>query len=227
MDGAPTRVLTIGCSCINRFQFDFFQTRNPGSEAHFVRSLFDWNIVSLVGTESILRRAVDGSLGSVLQDTTGYVVEWEVLLFHQDLPGVCFFHEQDIARTFDDPAQKNSLVSKLTHQAAPFLSPGYAGRTHLIWSNIQPNLADTVNNVTPWDHFQLTRERHASIKALGTALFGDDTGYSFLSIAGDVAPDLIGASDVHVIDLPRGPEYEGPPDLYDSLLAGIVERPHT
>lgn len=227
MDCVPTRVLTIGCSCINRFQFEFFQARHPGSECHFVRSLFDWNIVSLVGTESILSRAVDGSLLSVLQDKSGYYVEWDVLLFHQDLPGVCFFHEQGIAKTFDDPTQKNSLVSKLTHQAEPFLTPDYAGQTHLIWSNIQPNLPDTVNNVTPWGTFQLSTRRHTAIKTLGKALFGADTAFSFLTIAGDVAADLVGAPDVRVIDLPRGSEYEGPPDLYDSLLAGIVERPHT
>ena len=183
--------------------------------------------MSLVGTESILSRAVDGSLLSVLQDKSGYYVEWDVLLFHQDLPGVCFFHEQGIAKTFDDPTQKNSLVSKLIHQAEPFLTPYYAGQTHLIWSNIQPNLPDTVNNVTPWDTFQLSTQRHTAIKTLGKALFGADTAFSFLTIAGDVAADLVGAPDVQVIDLPRGSEYEGPPDLYDSLLAGIVERPHT
>lgn len=226
MTAHPTRVLTIGCSCINRFQFDHFQARNPGTEHHFVRTLFDWNIVSLAGTEAILRHAVNGTLLSALQDVSGFRVEWDVLLFHNQLPGVCFYHEQDIARSFDDPAQKTALISKLTHQAAPFLAPDYPGRTHLVWSNIQPNLPDTVHNVTPWASFQLTLDRHETITALGRDLFGNDTGFSFLTMAADVSPELIGAADVHVIDLPRGPDYEGPPSLYDSLLACIVTRTH-
>lgn len=226
MDADTTRVLTIGCSCINRFQFDFFQDRHPETAPHFVRSLFDWNIVSLVGTESILRHAVDGSLQDMLGDATAFFVEWDVLLFNKQLPGVCFFHEQEIAKTFDDPAQQDTLISKLAHQAAPFLAPDYVGRTHLVWSNIQPNLPDTVNNVTPWDTFQLTAQRHANVTALGRDLFGPETRFSFLTVANDVAPELIGVPDVHVIDLPRSPEYEGPPKLYDSLLTGIVARTH-
>ncbi|MFA8387451.1 MAG: hypothetical protein ACEPO2_17640 [Pelagibaca sp.] len=226
MDTHPTRVLTIGSSCINRFQFDHFQSRNPGTEHHFVRTLFDWNIVSLVGTEAILRHAVHGTLLSMLQNVSGFRVEWDVLLFHDQLPGVCFFHEQDIARTFDDPTQKSALISKLTHQAAPFLAPAYPGQTHLIWSNVQPNLPDTVHNVTPWESFQLTVDRHAVITVLGRKLFGTDTRFSFFTVAEDVSPELIGAADVHVIDLPRGPDYEGPPTLYDSLLACIVTGTH-
>lgn len=226
MASAPTRVLTIGCSCINRFQFDFFKGRHPASEQQFVRSLFDWNIVSLVGTEAILRHAVNGTLRDVLEDASGYFVEWNVLLFHKDLPGVCFFHEQDIAKTFDDPDHKKTLIRKLTHQATPFLSVDHPGRTHLVWSNIQPNLPDTVNNVTPWDSFQLTLDRYETTKTLARNLFGPDTAFSFLAIAEDVAPELNGCPDVHVIDLPRGPDYEGPPLLYESLLAGIITRPH-
>lgn len=226
MDTHPIRVLTIGSSCINRFQFDDFQSRNPGTEHHFVRTLFDWNIVSLVGTEAILRHAVNGTLLSALQDVSGFRVEWDVLLFHEHLPGVCFFREQDIAKTFDDPAQKTAMISKLTHQAAPFLAPDYPGRTRLVWSNIQPNLRNTVDNVTPWESFQLTVDRHATVTALGRRLFGADTGFSFLTVAGDVSAELIGAADVQVIDLPRGPDYEGPPSFYDSLLACIVTRTH-
>ena len=226
MAAAPTRVLTIGCSCINRFQFDFYQARRPGSEPHFVRSLFDWNIVSLVGTESILSHAIDGTLGQVLGDAAQYHVEWEVLLFHRQLPGVCFFHEQESAKAFDDPEQKKALISKLTHQAAPFLVPDYPGRTHLVWSNIQPNLPDTVNNVTPWADFQLTAARYRALRTLGAQLFGPDTGFTFLTTKADAAADVIDAVGVQVIDLPRGPEYEGAPALYDSLLTSIVEQSH-
>lgn len=222
----PPRILTIGSSCINRFQFDFFQKRHPETAGSFVKSLFDWNIVSLVGTESLLRRAADQQLLSVLQDTSQFFVEWDVLLFNKQLPGVCFFHEQEIAKTFDDQAQKDLLIRKLTHHAAPFLTPDYPGRTHLVWSNIQPNLPDTVHGVTDWTTFQLTPERHFEVRSLGRAVFGETTTFSFLSHADDVSPDLINEDDVQVVDLPRGDTYLGAPDLYETLLLDIVLQPH-
>lgn len=227
MGKVPTRLLTIGCSCINRFQFDFFQARHPATAPQFVRSLFDWNITSLVGTRAVLQHAVAGTLQDAIEAKSDYAVQWDVLLFHKRLPGLCLFHEQDIAESFEEPSQKDILVSKLTHQAAPFLAPSYAGRTHLFWSNIQPNLPDTVENVTPWADFQLTEPHYESVTQLAKNLFGPDTTLSFLSLAEDVAPDLHGLRDVHVINLPRGPEYEGPPDLYDSILQDILLTSHS
>ncbi|WP_439123089.1 hypothetical protein [Marivita sp.] len=227
MGTAPTRVLTIGCSCINRFQFDFFQERHPVTEPQFVKSLFDWNIVSLVGTESVLRLAASGALLPTLRDISQYYVEWDVLLFHKQLSGVCFFHEQDIAKSFDDPAQKETLISKVTHQAAPFLHPGYPGKTHLVWSNIQPNLPDTVNNVTPWADFQLTAPHHTEISALGRRVFGADTTFTFLTHKDDVARELISRPDVQVVDLPRSNDYLGPRDLYDPMLSRTVLQTQT
>ena len=223
----PTRVLTIGCSCINRFQFDFFQERHPGTEPHFIRSLFDWNIVSLIGTEAILRAAASGHLLKSLQDVSQYHVAWDVLLFHKQLPGVCFFHEQEIAKQFDDPTQQQTLVSKLTHQAAPFVNPDHTARTHLVWSNVQPNLPDTVDNVTPWDDFQLTVPRYAEITSLARKVFGPETTFSFLSHADDVAPDLTTTDDVQIVNLPRSDDYQGPPDLYEALLSDTVLRTQT
>ncbi|WP_299786185.1 hypothetical protein [uncultured Marivita sp.] len=218
----PTRVLTIGSSCINRFQFDFFQTRHPDTAPRFVRSLFDWNITSLTGTETVLRLAAEGRLRGVLQDKSQYYVAWDVLLFHRQIPGLCLFHEQESAKVFDDPSQQDTLISKLIHQAAPFLSADDSGSTHLIWSNIQPNLPDTVDNVTPWEQFRLTAPRYTAITTLGSQLFGRDTTFSFLGIEEDVADELVGKPDVHIVNLPRGIDYEGPPDLYEPLLLGLL-----
>lgn len=222
MSGSAPRILTIGSSCINRFQFDFYQERHTGTDTRFVKSFFDWNITSLIGTETVLRLARDEALDHVLRDPALYHVEWDVLIFNRELPGVCFFHEQEVARRFSEPGQIDALISKIVHQAAPFLTPDRSGRTHLVWSNIQPNLPDTVDNVTPWDDFQLTAERYATIKALGTDVFGPDTSFSFLSLEEDMSPELRSASDVTLVDLPRGDAFKGPPDLYDALLTGIV-----
>ncbi|MGJ8603414.1 MAG: hypothetical protein ACSHXH_04740 [Marivita sp.] len=226
MDTYPTRILTIGCSCINRFQFDVFQALHPDTVHHFVKSLFDWNIVSLIGTETLLQHAVDGHLQALLEDTSEYVVDYGVLLFHRHLPGICFFHEQDIAKAFDDPAQKDSLVSKLAHQAAPFLAPDYEGRTHLVWSNVQPNLPGTVRNVTPWDDFQLTAPRYAKITSLGRQLFGPDTTFTFLTLVADATPEALQNPDVHMLTLPRSADYQGPPDLYAPFLSQILDQTH-
>ena len=110
----------------------------------------------------------------------------------------------------------------MIHQAAPFLSADESESTHLIWSNIQPNLPDTVDNVTPWEQFQLTATRYTAITTLGRQLFGRDTTFSFLGIEEDVAKELVGKPDVHIVNLPRGVGYEGPPDLYEPLLSGLL-----
>lgn len=224
MDPTPTRILTIGSSCINRFQFDFFQDRHPDTQPHFIKSLFDWNISSLVGTETVLRLAAENRLLPILQDGAQFHVVWDVLIFHRQLPGFCFYHETELAQALDRPGQRDVLIGKVLHQAAPLLQPDHAGRTHLIWSNIQPNLPDTVDNVTPWDSFRLTARRHATIKALGRDLFGPDTTFSFLSTAEDVSADLAHEDDVQIVPLARGDTYSGPPDLFEKLLANIVQQ---
>ncbi|WP_292067845.1 hypothetical protein [Marivita sp. XM-24bin2] len=179
------------------------------------------------GTQAVLQHAVAGTLRDAIEAKQDYTVEWDVLLFNKRLPGLCLFHEQDIAKSFEEPGQKDTLVSKLTHQAAPFLSPDYAGRTHLVWSNIQPNLPDTVDNVTPWEDFQLTEPHYKSITRLARRLFGRNTTFSFLSLAEDAEPELHRLQDVYLIDLPRGSDYEGPPHLYDSILQNILTAPHS
>ena len=222
MKTAPTRVMTIGSSCINRFQFEFFQSRHPETEPRFIRSVFDWNITSLVGTETVLKLARAGTLQSVLQDRSLYYVDWDVLVFNRKLPGLCLFHEREAAENLHGPGQLDTLIDKLIHQAAPLLGPGYAGRTHLVWSNIQPNLPDTVDNVTPWQDFQITAARLETIKAHAKSVFGVGTTFTFLTLAEDCAKELRDDPDIRLVDLPRGTDFKGPTDLYEPWLTGII-----
>ncbi|MCK0151821.1 hypothetical protein MWU54_17390 [Marivita sp. S6314] len=217
-----TRILTIGSSCINRFQFEFFQARHPDTKPCFTKSVFDWNITSLVATETVLRLAVARDLARVIQDRDLFTVEWNRLIFNSDLPGFCFYHEKDIAAQFHEPGQMDLLLSKLKHQTAPFLRPAFDGCTHLVWSNIQPNLPETVSGFMDWDTFVLTRNRYATIKSLAAELFGLQTQFTFFCNADDLDPDLSTADDVHVMDLPRGDTYRGDPDLYDARLLDIL-----
>ncbi len=156
----PTRILTIGSSCINRFQFDFFQNRTLDTTHYFVRSLFESNIISLVGTEAILQLALKQELLPAIRDISAYHVAWDALIFNRHLPDVCFYHETEIAQNFETPGEKERLVSKLCHQAGPLVQPRTGGRMHLIWSNIQPNLPHAIENLMAWHHFQLTEERY-------------------------------------------------------------------
>lgn len=221
--GRPDRrVLSIGCSCINRFQFDFFIHRHPGSAALFPRGLFDWNIASLDATLRVLRLATDGSLTQVLDDSTSFHLAWDALILNRDLPGFSFFHEEKPKELLADPERRAAFLGKLRHLSRPFVSPAPNVQTHVFWSNLQPNLPDTVENVIPWDGFVLSQARYDEAKALGRRIFGDATTFSFLSTPQDMDIALADQPDVHVFDLPRGPEYKGDPRLYDALLSGLL-----
>ena len=224
MQTQPPRLLTIGSSCINRFQFDFFQDRTPDTAHYFVRSLFESNIISLVGTEAILQLALKQELLPAIQDISAYHVAWDAFIFNRHLPDVCFYHETETAQNFAKPGEKERLVSKLCHQAGPLVQPRTGGRMHLIWSNIQPNLPHAVENLMAWQHFQLTEERYQTIKSLACALFGSDTRFTFISVAQDLDPGLAHEPDVQIVDLPRGDTYEGPPRLFDTLLSEIISK---
>lgn len=222
MNRQQIRVLTIGSSCINRFQFDFFKDRHSETAQYFSKSLFESNIVSLNGTETILRLALNQKLLPALQDISAYHVSEETLIFNHHLQDVCFYHETEIAQNFETFSEKERLVAKLCHQARPLLQPQKDKPMHLIWSNIQPNLPHAVENLMPWQHFQLTEQRYQTIKSLACELFGSNTRFTFLSVVQDLEPNLSQKPDVQIFDLPRGNTYEGPPRLFESLLSKIT-----
>ena len=218
---ADVQVLSIGCSCINRFQFNFFIDRNPDLASVFPRGLFDWNIASLEATLTVLRHAVTGTLTRTLEDDDQFHVAWDAFILHRDLPGFSCFHEDTPHDLLADPYRRSAFVGKLRHLARPF-EAAQGVRTHLVWSNLQPNLPDTVENVIPWDDFILSAQRYSEVKALASRLFGEDTGFSFLSTPQDMEASLNTQPDVHMIDLPRGDAYEGDPFLYNDILTGVI-----
>lgn len=221
--GQPTlRVLSIGCSCINRFQFNFFVERHPDLAPVFPRGLFDWNIASLEATLLVLRHAADGSLERILKDDHKFHVAWDALILHRELPSFSFFHEETPHDLLADPDRRSDFVGKLLYLAQPFVTPPGI-RTHLVWSNLQPNLPATVDNVIPWGEFNLTERRYDTAKSLGRRLFGAETTYSFLSTPQDIETSLTAQQDVHVINLPRGEAYEGDPFLYDEILKAAIQ----
>lgn len=216
------RVLSIGCSCINRFQFDFFIERNPESAEVFPRGLFDWNISSLVSTLNVLRLVAEGQLSSVLHDAELYSVGWDALILNEKLPGFTFFHEDTPAALLSDPARRGDFIGKLDHLGQPFVTPARDVHTHLIWSNLQPNLPDTVENVIQWDDFRLTEDRYTEVCKLGRQVFGPATTVSFLSTPQDMQLSAQGLPGVHVFDVPRSDAYQGDPLLYDVILRKVI-----
>lgn len=221
----PTRVVSIGCSCINRFQFDFFVTRHPETADSFPRGLFDWNIASLEATLNILSLVAHGRLPAILEDENGFNVAFDALIVHDALPGFSFFHEETPQQLLGNPSRSAAFRGKIRHLAQPFLSPSPEQHTHLVWSNLQPNLPDTVENVIPWSDFVLTEARYQRAKALGHRIFGHSTTFTFLTTPEDTTLASHAYPDVRVIPLARSAAYEGDPMLYDTVLREALQLP--
>lgn len=232
MSAPDLRILSIGCSCINRFQFDFFIERHPEYADCFPRGLFDWNITTLEVSLNVLRRAAASDLMPVLGDGELYYLAQQTLIFNTALPGFSFFHEATPQQIIDDQTRRAAFLGKIAHLAEPFVAPPAGVRTHLVWSNLQPNLPDTVENVFDWETFQLTPARYAEVKTLGRRIYGVDTTFSFLSTPQDMQASLADREDVHCFDIPRSEAFKGDDDLYEevlmqAILAGPVPVPHT
>lgn len=216
------QVLSIGCSCINRFQFDFFVERNPDRTPLFPRGLFDWNIASLDASLRLLDMAAEGQLREVLLDEKQYTVAWNTLILNAAIPGLSFFHEDTPVALLEDKQRREAFIGKVTHLAQPFLTPHTEAETHLVWSNLQPNLPDTVENVIPWPDFILTEERYAHAKSICRRIFGARTSVHFLTTPQDCGLTEKDRPDVHVMNLPRGQDFKGDPLLYEPILRRIV-----
>lgn len=175
----------------------------------------------------MLELAAESKLLSVLQDPGQFHVAWETLIFNGALPGFSFFHESDPKGLLLSPERSAAFLGKLAHLAQPFITSQPNARTHLVWSNLQPNLPDTVENVIPWKDFVLTEARYIRVKDLGRKLFGSATTFSFLSTPTDMSSELGGQNDVIVVPLPRNDSYEGDPLLYESILTNVFDIQRT
>ena len=221
-EAPPVRVLSIGCSCINRFQFEFFVKRHPEATACFPRGLFDWNIASLDAALTALEPVNAQRLSDRLSDVSLFRAEYGSLIFNAALPGFSFFHEKDPEALLADPDRAAAFLGKLSHLAEPFIAPDLSLRTHIVWSNIQPNLPDTVENVIPWASFQLTQDRYIRAKDACRMIFGQGCAFSFISTPADLDDALSNQPDVHAVDLPRGPDYKGAPTLFEDILKNAL-----
>lgn len=170
----------------------------------------------------MLRCAAASDLIPVLSDGALYYLAQKTLIFNRSLPGFSFFHEEASRQIIDDQTRRDTFIGKVTHLAEPFVAPPADVRTHLVWSNLQPNLPDTVENVYDWETFQLAPARYAEVKSLGRHIYGADTTFSFLSTPQDVQASLVDRGDVHCFDIPRGAAFKGEEDLYEDVLLQAV-----
>lgn len=213
-------VIPIGCSCINRFQIEYhFRGRRRGGLIQ--GSLFDWNITSPTSTIEFLERASAGGLRELMTQRRGYGVE-NGRLRHEAFEAMYFWHDKADEVLAGDQ-RFEGFAAKVGHLVENMLRDFGGRRVELLWSNLQPNLQTAVAKVpVPWDLFTLTEARHERLRDAAARLYGDGARLSFVGRAEDVAPVLHGRSDVHLFDLPRSADYQGPEGLYGALFDELV-----
>ena len=151
-------------------------------------------------------------------------VAWDALILHRNLPGFSFYHEETPHDLLADPDRRSAFISKLNHLSRPFVSPDADTQTLLIWSNLQPNLPDTVENVIAWEEFILTEARYHETLSLGRRIFGQETQFLFLTTSQDTELSPEACPDMRIIDLARGDTYQGDPHLYEEVLKNVVRN---
>lgn len=218
-DSETFRIVPVGCSCINRFQLQHaFPSRKHGT------GLFDWNICAPATTIAVLDMEASGALRQRLADPDRYGLDRGIgHLVHADLPGLYFWHEDRTAAA--SIAGRQSLASKISHLAATFFDSNVP--THFIWSNVQPNLKGAIERGTglPWSAFILTADVCNTLQEKLAKRFPDAT-VSFITRREDCDDVIADHPDVHVMELPRGQDYEGAPQLFMPVFSAINMRHH-
>ncbi|MFP7675428.1 hypothetical protein ACG74X_18925 [Marivita sp. S0852] len=165
----------------------------------------------------------DDTLTAILTDSRRFHSAFDTLIFNTALPGFSFFHETEPRNLLRDREKTSAFLAKVSHLAQPFLSRDPALKTHLLWSNVQPNLPTTVANVIDWADFRLTTPRYEAVKALGRQIFGGSTTFSFLTTCKDVEGPLLDHPDVISMDVSRNGDFRGDPILFDTCLQNAFD----
>lgn len=212
------KVVSIGSSCINTFQMEFFLRDHQTVEMAQKTALFDWNICPPDATITLLRHAKMGTLKSMLSDRARYMFHPDTsLITHDALKGFLFFHEEAPEHVLGTKPGFEAFVSKTLHLVDNLLSAPEK-QTCVFWSNLQPNLRETVEGLMGWEPFVLTAQRYGQIKSLARANFGDNAEFTFVSRAEDTCKSLHDKPDVTLMTLARGADYEGATGLFEPHL---------
>lgn len=213
-------IVPIGCSCIGSFELALTR-RFP--DARHEALLFDWTIATPDATCDVLEFG-----GPVITQPGDFELHGHRIRAKR-FPGLYFWHilnEGTGVTLFDDmqPVLDNfqGLKEKYAHLTRKLFA--LEGPVTCIWSNIQPNLKEAVEEAgLNWADFRLTGERYHRIRQSVRRLSPDgDVACYFVCRAEDIAPDLADRPDVFVLDCPRGPLGQGAPGIFDPVLARIA-----
>ena len=207
-------IIPIGCSCINQFQieFHFGKERCRGS-------LFQWTIATPRSTVEVLEHAKAGTLGALSGDRSQFELDGTHLR-NRNFDGFYHWHEDAGGLLGPQDAPFSRFAEKMAH-----LSEGtftVDGPVWLLWSNIQPNLRQEVEDNTRlgWDDFRLTRARRDAIRTAARTVF-DDPHFVFVGRSQDVDEELWHDEDVMLMELPRSDKFRGAKGLYADVFARI------
>jgi hypothetical protein len=139
-------------------------------------------------------------------------------IVHRDIPGLYFWHEDRAAISAVEGRRR--LADKLVHLMENVFTT--TGPSHFLWSNVQPNLKQAVEGGTtlPWSAFVLSEDVRTGIQTRLGQRF-PDAGVSFVTRREDCAEAVLQHGNVHVVDVPRGADYEGAPGLYAPVFAAM------
>ncbi|PTW59142.1 hypothetical protein C8N35_108179 [Breoghania corrubedonensis] len=209
-----TTIIPIGCSCINQFQIDFFfgKERSRGS-------LFQWSITTPRATVEVLEQARAGTLAPLFAARERFEMEG-AHLHNRCFDGFYHWHEDGEAILGHDAERFARFAEKSLH----LMSNTFAatGPVWLLWSNIQPNLRQEIEDNTrlAWADFRLTRARRDAIRTAAHNVFADPR-FVFVGRKEDVDAELWGDEEVVLMDLPRSDKFRGAKGLYAEVFARI------
>lgn len=209
-------IVPIGCSCINRFQLEYFfgPERCRGS-------LFQWTIATPRATCQVLEHAAAGTLTTAFAEPRQFELDAGHLR-HRGLDGLYFWHEDGPAiLDLADGSRFAAFQAKLRHLLDNTFGAGKPA--WLLWSNVQPNLRrETRRTRLEWADFRLTRATRAALRAAAAPVFRDPR-FVFVGRREDVDPDLWDAPDVVLLEVPRSDKFRGARNLYAQVFNRILE----
>ena len=213
-------IASIGCSCINQFQIEFFFEEKPIVK-EFAGSVFDWNVVTPQSTLDFFHYVNSGDIKQVMCDSRNYCVEGGRLK-NTVFEGFYFWHE-NVSAFAEDESVRQDFLSKVSHLVDNLLSLQGKANSIFLWSNLQPNLKiATYSRPFPWETFRLTQDRYEKITEAVAATFHKDARVLFTTRSEDVDNNVMALRDVITFYLGRGMDFSGPPTLYDGIFEVIL-----
>ena len=217
-------IIPIGCSCINQYQLDFYFGRKYPQPTRPLKrsSIFDWNVTTPESTIQFFQFVQAGNIKSIMCDRNNYTIE-KGRLKNTAFECFYFWHENGAEITSENEEYFATFSKKVDHVLSNMLSPKEGELVHLLWSNVQPNLKNTVSTLPlTWDAFRLSNEKYQKIVSAAQRIFGDKVKCTCIARLEDIDETLTNLSNVVLLDLGRSSDFKGNQNLYDSIFDKII-----